>query len=67
MAKILILDGDTQETEMDVKDERFVFLLTKSGRVYHIDLSDENMFRSVENLENLGPAHRKLVSELLSR
>lgn len=41
MTKILILNGDNVQQISEVDDERFLFIKTKSGQIYHMDLSDE--------------------------
>lgn len=61
MNKIWILNGDNVELELNVQKDRFVFLKTEDGRVYHVDLADGNMYRAKEDLSNLGEAHRELV------
>ena len=62
--KILILNGDDLETKIELKD-RFVFLLTKGKRVYHVDSANGQMFIASPKLANLGAAHKKLIAKEL--
>lgn len=62
--KILILNGDKLEKKMKIKD-RFVFLISDSKKVFHIDSSDGQMWTADPKLENLNKAHKKLITKEL--
>lgn len=63
MTKILILNGDNVQQISEVDDERFLFIKTKSGQIYHMDLSDEKMY--CVPFGQLGKGHQKQVIENL--
>ena len=60
MPRLLVLDADTPELDIEVSKDRFVFLKTNQGKIYHCDLTDGKMWEAQPDLMNLGEAHRKL-------
>lgn len=57
MNNVLILNGDIKESGINFPNERFLFLITKYG-VWHIDLSDGQMYKAKEDLSNLSEEHQ---------
>ena len=65
MAKLLILDGDDVEADLKFSNDRFLFLITKTGKVYYIDLTEEKMF-GLKEMNQLGPKHQEVIYHALN-
>lgn len=69
MTKLLILNGDEIEQEIDVnKDgERFIFVIT-DNKVFHLDTTDGKMHEaSATNFQFLSFEHQDIVRARLNR
>lgn len=63
MPKILVLHGDSPIHEMQFEDDNFIFIITAKA-IFHIDLTDGNMWRAKADLSNLGDGHKKVITGL---
>lgn len=62
MPRLLVLDADTPELDIEVSKDRFVFLKTDDGRIWHCDLTDGNMWQARPDMKNLGEGHQKVLN-----
>jgi len=60
--KIFILDGDHIEQALTVPDDRFLFIKTKDGKLYHLDGEDCKMWQAQSAYSNLGKNHQMLFA-----
>ena len=61
MTRIVVFDHDTPLLDTEIPDQRFIFIKTKSGKIYHIDCTDEVMWQANEEGLNLGEGHRQYM------
>lgn len=64
MPKLMILKGDEPQVGWNIPEDRFVFLFTKKG-VYHVDLSNGEMYLASPQLIEFGEGHKEIIREEL--
>ena len=70
MTKLLILNGDQIEQEIEVNKDghRFVFLITEDNKVFHLDTTDGKLHEaSAVNFQFLSFEHQEIVRARLNR